>query len=583
MNKKDLTIVILLALLIPAWMFIDRTFVAPRYATPTPLPSTEIAPASEAPIGASSTSPAISAAPVPLSIENSSKTTALAPEKTLTLKNEQLEIVLSSHGGGIIKATLFEYADENSDESKPVQFTYRKQPALSYLGISGLEKTDTFQLDRISRNKATLSKTLPSGIYFQRTLTLLDNYKIEFTDRFINQSKQALLLPARRIHTGYISNPIGTDSMQGLHILGVDSYTPAGGVNYWGRKLNKLFKKSGNPAALDTVPEDMRLEIADWVSAKNKFFTHILRPHEPIATMAVLADRDLSEKGILPTSVAATLNFTSTAIEQNNTVQLPYTFYIGPKQYDLLKQAGNSMEKVMEFETIGFWSFTNILMEPSRKALLYSMNLFNQYLPGGYGIAIIILTLLIRILFWPLTHKSTESMKRMQEVQPELKALQEKYKKDPQRMQQETMKLYKERRVNPMGGCLPMFIQIPVFFALFTVLRNAIELRFSSFLWIKDLSTAENLFAGSIPLVGALNILPIVMSLSMIWQQKLSSPGTAMTPEQQQQQRIMMFMMPIMMLFFFYTMPSGLVLYWTVSNLLMIAQIGMRNIRQKKA
>ena len=150
-------------------------------------------------------------------------------------------------------------------------------------------------------------------------------------------------------------------------------------------------------------------------------------------------------------------------------------------------------------------------------------------------------------------------------------------------MQLETMKLYTERRVTPMCGCIPMFIQIPVFFALFTVLRNAIELRFSSFLWIKDLSTAENLFAGSIPLVGALNILPIVMSLSMIWQQKLSSPGTAMTPEQQQQQKIMMFMMPIMMLFFFYTMPSGLVLYWTVSNLLMIAQIGMRNIRQKKA
>ncbi|MAS98533.1 MAG: hypothetical protein CMF29_06370 [Kiritimatiellaceae bacterium] len=583
MNKKDFTIVILLALLIPAWMFIDRTFLAPRYATPITPPSIETTSASETPIGATSITPSISKAPAPLQIERSEKEATPVLEKTIVLKNEQLEIVLSSQGGGIIQSTLFEYADENSYESDSVQFSYNHQPALSYLGISGLEKTDVFQLDRVSKNKATVSKKLPSGIYFQRTLTLLDNYKIEFTDRFINQSNQALLLPARRIHTGYISNPIGTDSMQGLHILGVDSYTPAGGVNYWGRKLNKLFKKSGNPSVLDTVPEDMRLEIVDWVSAKNKFFTHILRPHEPIATMAVLADRDLSEKGILPTSVAATLNFTSTAIEQNHTVQLPYTLYIGPKQYDLLKQVGNSMEKVMEFETIGFWSFTNVLMEPSRKALLYSMNLFNQYLPGGYGIAIIILTLLIRILFWPLTHKSTESMKRMQEVQPELKALQEKYKKDPQRMQQETMKLYKERRVNPMGGCLPMFIQIPVFFALFTVLRNAIELRFSSFLWIKDLSTAENLFAGSIPIVGALNILPIIMSLSMIWQQKLSSPGTAMTPEQQQQQRIMMFMMPVMMLFFFYTMPSGLVLYWTVSNLLMIAQIGMRNIRQKRA
>ncbi|MFL2877128.1 MAG: membrane protein insertase YidC [Pontiellaceae bacterium] len=583
MNKKDFTIVILLALLIPAWMFIDRTYIAPRYATPLPPLSIETTSADETPLGTNSTTPAISAAMVPLAIEMNAKDANPVLEKTVVLANEQLEIVLSSQGGGIIQATLFEYADENSDESESVQFNYNHQPALSYLGISGLEKTDAFQLDQVSKNKVTLTKELPSGIYFQRTLTLQENYKIEFTDRFINQSNQAILLPARRIHTGYISNPIGTDGMQGLHILGVDSYTPSGGVNYWGRKLNKLFKKNGNPAALDTVPEDMRLEIVDWVSAKNKFFTHILRPHEPIATMAVLADRDLSEKGILPTSVAATLNFSSTAIEQNHTIQLPYTLYIGPKQYDLLKKAGNSMEKVMEFETIGFWSFTNVLMEPSRKALLYSMNLFNQYLPGGYGIAIIILTLLIRILFWPLTHKSTESMKRMQEIQPELKALQEKYKKDPQRMQQETMKLYKERRVNPMGGCLPMFIQIPVFFALFTVLRNAIELRFSSFLWIKDLSTAENLFAGSIPIVGALNILPIIMSLSMIWQQKLSSPGTAMTPEQQQQQRIMMFMMPIMMLFFFYTMPSGLVLYWTVSNLLMIGQIGMRNIRQKKA
>ena len=172
-------------------------------------------------------------------------------------------------------------------------------------------------------------------------------------------------------------------------------------------------------------------------------------------------------------------------------------------------------------------------------------------------------------------------MKRMQEIQPELKVLQEKYKKDPQRMQQETMKLYKEKKVNPMGGCLPMFIQIPVFIALFTVLRNAIELRFADFLWIADLSTSENLFAGKIPFVGALNILPIVMSVSMIWQQKLTAPATAITPEQQQQQKMMTVMMPILMLFFFYTMPSGLVLYWTVSNLLMIAQTGLRNVRQK--
>ncbi|MBT8042233.1 MAG: membrane protein insertase YidC [Kiritimatiellales bacterium] len=168
-------------------------------------------------------------------------------------------------------------------------------------------------------------------------------------------------------------------------------------------------------------------------------------------------------------------------------------------------------------------------------------------------------------------------------MQPEIKALQEKHKKDPQRLQQETMKLYKEKKVNPMGGCLPMFVQIPVFIALFTVLRNAIELRYSGFLWIADLSQPENLFAGMVPFIGSLNILPIVMSASMIWQQKLSSPGAAATPEQQQQQKMMMVMMPIMMLFFFYTMPSGLVLYWTTSNLLMIGQTGLRNLKKKVA
>ena len=132
-----------------------------------------------------------------------------------------------------------------------------------------------------------------------------------------------------------------------------------------------------------------------------------------------------------------------------------------------------------------------------------------------------------------------------------------------------------------MGGCLPMFIQLPVFIALYTVLRNAIELRYAHFLWIADLSTPENLFPGAIPFVGSLNILPIVMALSMMVQQKLT-PQASMTPEQQQQQQMMAFMMPIMMLFFFYSMPSGLVLYWTTSNLLMILQTILRNRKNKQ-
>ena len=190
MNKKDFTIVILLALLIPAWMFIDRTYIAPRYSIPQPPHSIETTSAGETPLGTNSTTPTISTAMVPLAIEMNAKDTNPILEKTVVLANEKLEIVLSSQGGSIIQATLFDYADENSNDSESVQFNYNHQPALSYLGISGLEKIDAFLIDQVSKNKVTLTKELPSGIYFQRTLTLQDNYKIEFTDRFINQSNQ---------------------------------------------------------------------------------------------------------------------------------------------------------------------------------------------------------------------------------------------------------------------------------------------------------------------------------------------------------------------------------------------------------
>ena len=205
-------------------------------------------------------------------------------------------------------------------------------------------------------------------------------------------------------------------------------------------------------------------------------------------------------------------------------------------------------------------------MYPIKKALLWGLIHFAIF--GNYGIAILILTILVRVIFWPLTHKGTESMKRMQALQPQMKAIKEKYKDNPQRVQQETMALYKENKVNPMGGCLPMFIQVPVFIALFAVLRSAIELRYSSFLWISDLSEPENLFAGMIPVVGSLNILPLLMSATMMWQQKLTP-----TAGDAQQQKMMAVMMPVMMLFFFYSMPSGLVLYWTTSQVLMIVQL----------
>jgi YidC/Oxa1 family membrane protein insertase len=174
-----------------------------------------------------------------------------------------------------------------------------------------------------------------------------------------------------------------------------------------------------------------------------------------------------------------------------------------------------------------------------------------------------------------VTHKSTESMKRMQELQPLIQELKEKYKDKPQKLQQETMALYREHKVNPMSGCLPLLIQFPVLIALFNVLQSAVELRYAGFLWVQDLSAPENLFPGLLPF--AINPLPLVMTATQIWQTKLTpSPGD---PSQQK----MMMLMPVIFLVFFYNMPSALVLYWTANQVMMIVQLLWQRRKQAQA
>ena len=253
-------------------------------------------------------------------------------------------------------------------------------------------------------------------------------------------------------------------------------------------------------------------------------------------------------------SVSATVNLENAPHERK------FTFYAGPKKQSLLWDLG--MRDVMEF---GMWRWVCY-------PLVWVLNLFYSWIPS-FGIGIILLTILVRLLFWPLTHKSTISMRRMSEIQPKMKEIREKFKDNPQRMQQETWALYKDNKVNPLASCLPMLVQIPVFIALFTVLRSAVELRYAPFLWIADLSEPENLFPTIFPF-GGLNILPILMAVTMGLQSALT-PSTG----DKSQQRMMMIMMPVMMLVMFYSFPSALSLYWTLSQVLSIVQ--MWYIRKK--
>jgi len=238
--------------------------------------------------------------------------------------------------------------------------------------------------------------------------------------------------------------------------------------------------------------------------------------------------------------------------------KLNVLIYAGPQHYESLKEFGVGFEKIFSKGVLGL----------PRLLLLSGLNFFKR-LTGNYGIAILLITLLIKILFTPFTHFSYQSMAKMQALQPKVKALQKHHQKDPARMNKELMELYRRNRVNPLGGCLPMVLQIPVFIAFYQVLSEAVELRGAPFIfWIQDLSQPDRLFTlpASLPFVGdAFNLLPLLMIGSMVWQQALT-PQTAATPAQEK----LMYLMPIIFGFVFYNLPSGLVLYWLVNNLLTI-------------
>jgi len=231
-----------------------------------------------------------------------------------------------------------------------------------------------------------------------------------------------------------------------------------------------------------------------------------------------------------------------------------YELYIGPKVIDLLKELNVEAEKVVKFG----W-FT-----PIAKVLLLFVNLTHK-VTKNYGVDIIIISVLLKVLFWPLTKKSYVSMKEMQKVQPEMAMLREKYKDDRTRLNREMMDLYKRRKVNPLGGCLPMVVQIPIFFALYWALMGSIELRHAPFiLWIRDLSYRDPIYVS-----------PLLMGASMLWQQKMTP--TAGDPRQAK----MMMIMPIVFTFLFLSFPSGLVIYWLVTNILTIGQQYLINKRLK--
>jgi len=587
MNKTELSIVVILFAVLLSWGFFQHRFMP----QPAPEPGNREEPAVPAAASESTTAPV----PAPAVRESGADMAPAGPaeilagtapegegvshaesERTVVLSNELTAITVSSWGGTITGVQLSKYPETQEEDSGPVHLDFSSRAALAISGIPGLSTSGDFELRMGTDSRSvTVARSIQGGLRFERIIRLEeDEYRLAITDTMTNEGDEAVALPEHGVSVGPMSMISSKAKTRGVSYLGIDTLPSHGGkkVEHWGRKrLPGFFGRRSSmlscaQANTGTMPPSISRRIEQpltWMAVKNKFFVQILAPEGESVDGEVCAERDMESSGFTMSTVWGSMFFPGKALASGESFSRSMSYFVGPKKQARLKKLGEHQDEVMEF---GWFSWMC-------KPLLVILNKIHAVVKN-YGVAIILLTALVRIVFWPVTHKSTESMKKMQKLQPLITEIREKYKSNPQKMNQEVMALYKERKVNPMAGCLPMVIQIPVFIALFTVLRSAVELRFAGFLWIRDLSEPENLFAGMIPIVGALNILPLFMTATMVWQQRLTP--TAGDPQQQK----MMMIMPIVMLFIFYSMPSALVLYWSTSQGLAIVQLLIQ--RRKK-
>ena len=481
--------------------------------------------------------------------------TPSVPERIVVLENDEVKLELSTWG--VKKATLKKFARDAGDiseENPAVEFDFSSSPLGELGGVDGLAPNAAYEV----KSQAADSVVFANG-EMTRTVTLAEGYRVSYEDVSgraapFSGSDNSISLGVMTMGSSK-NDLLSVDSLDARNDKGKEEviHHCEGDSPLKAYLVGGLSGGCSGSQSAAGMPERTRVGVHDeqkWIAVKNRFFVAALASSSAtISGFDAEIARDMNSANYRPASVSARVRFADSKDCSRLTM-----FYVGPKKQSLLWDLG--MRDVMEF---GIWRW---LCYP----LVWVLNFFNNLIPN-YGVAIILLTILVRLLFWPLTHKSTVGMRKMQELQPLMKEIQKKYKDNPQRLQQETWALYKKKKVNPMSSCLPMLVQIPVFIALFNVLRSAVELRYAPFLWISDLSEPEALFASWFPF-GGLNILPILMAVSTGLQ-------SAFTPTagDKSQQKMMMIFMPLMMLVMFYSFPSALSLYWFLSNLFSIVQM----------
>ncbi len=572
MDKKNTVIGVLLI----AGAFVALYF-SPKPTPPAPKSVTTQVATSSAASTAPATAPAATSAAAPGTPSAAINTPAFAAiasettgENVLKLANDFVEVTFTDMGGAV-RDVAFKKRDQKDRLVYPSELGSKEpfvfnglhaDPMLAFVDFPGLDRHTRFTRVSQTATEVTYQAVLNGNLEVTRRYLLAPNqgdgtdpYQLRHETTFKNLSEQTAPVPRLAMSIGTAAptsaRDLGDQLTSGYSTGKDQSFTARGKLE----QSNGFFGiGASEQKASITSPGPLA-----WATLGNQFFTTILTPDEPAAGLVTrrvklfpaLPDEDHNAYGL-----AAVAQFDVKPLAAHGDSKIAANFYVGPKEYHRLANGAvfkADQDKVMQY---GFFKFFS--------ALIVTLMNWMHGLVGNWGVAIILSTLLLKVIFLPLTIKATRSMKRMAKLQPLMQALREKYKDNPAKQQTAMMELYKEHKVNPMGGCLPMLIPFPFFIGFFSMLRSSAELRFAPFLWAPDLASTDTV--GHI-LGISINILPLLFTLMTFFQMRLTP-----TPNADPAQAKMMQFMPLIFLFIYYSMPAALSLYSTANAVFTIAQ-----------
>lgn len=499
------------------------------------------------------------------------------PEELLVFETAEARYTFTSHGGGIKHVELLKYPEtvnrtrkqrlaeaESGPQSKRVATLNHGAPipAMALLGGEQFADAAPYKLSRTT-NGICAEKEIPVGLKVTKEFWLDTNGLLAVKVRITNTSAAPVVVPGTELIVGAATPMDPYDAGQAVKIEWYDGRSTYAADQAWFANRSLMGCLPGTPRSEYLSPGQSNVV---WASVQNQFFVmaaivDIPAPRliaRPVDLPAPTPQERAEDSRLVarPAGYQAALAYGAQALQPGESVERRIELYAGPKEYNTLVRYGNNLDLIMGFS--GFFGWI-------ARLLLVSMNGLHE-LGLSYGASIIAITVIIKALFWPLTQASTRSMKRMQLLQPQMKAIQEKHKDDPKKMNMKLMEFMKQNKVSPLGGCLPIMLQIPVFFGLYQMLRSAIELRGARFLWAADLSQPDTV---AVIFGLPINPLPLIMGVTQLWQARLTPPSPGMDPIQQK----MMQYMPLIFVFMLYNFSAGLALYWTVQNLLSILQM----------